>query len=802
MSAVPTSFFSFCIVLGSVIANAAGGTIFVDDDATGANDGSSWSDAYTRLRDALAVAAAGDEIFVAAGTYRPDQGTGATAGDRAATFALPSGVRVYGGFAGFETSLAARTGLFDQTRLDGDLAGDDQPGFLNVGDNSRHVVTATAVDATTVLDGFRIASGNDDGPTAIGGAGLLITSGAMLRVELCRFESNRTTAFFPRGGGALVSSASSPTLVACSFVGNLGDNAVGGAVFISNGAPTIQSCLFEKNESVGGTVVGGSVGDGRGGAVYCVNASPHISDCTFRENRAYYYPAGGALFLFGATGAAVVEGCEFSANHATGPGGVNGGALQVNGSIDVLVDGCRFEANTAFGYGGPTFGGAISSTGRLTLRDCEFTANRVTDAPLGGHGGAVYSHSSDGTDALTVIRSRFLGNVADSVTGNAGLGGAIFVTRLFGTTAIHASIHHCSFRGNSATGVGDSAQGGAIYAAHTSGVQIHGCEFSGNRVTASGPSRNGGAIFNWGSTPLTVTSSTFAGNTAADAGGAVCFSASAAAGSFSNCVFWGNTDAGGAGELGQISFTGPAPMLASCIVQGWTGALGGNGNSGADPKLVDADGKDGVFGTDDDDLRLSGSSPAVDAGSNPLVGADTADLDGDQDVTEPVPFDLAGSPRFADVPAVADQGVGAAPIVDIGAYETPCSSGATAFGAGCPGSGGFVPAMAIDGCTVPGGALTLSITNALGGSTAIVFFGLAPASIPMGFGCDLLAAPLLPLTIALPLGGSGAGAGSVQVTAPLPLGTSQLDLAMQAFVPDPGTPPAFANSNGVRLEVD
>lgn len=73
--------------------------IYVHAVAPGGNDGTSWKDAYVDLQDALAVAQPGDEIWVAAGIYTPDRGTG----DRSATFELVSGVGMYGGFAGWET---------------------------------------------------------------------------------------------------------------------------------------------------------------------------------------------------------------------------------------------------------------------------------------------------------------------------------------------------------------------------------------------------------------------------------------------------------------------------------------------------------------------------------------------------------------------------------------------------------------------------------------------------------------------------------------------------------------------------
>ena len=67
---------------------------FVDDDAPGGN-GLNWETAFNDLQDALAVANVGDVIHVAQGTYKPTAGI-----DRNATFVLPNGVTIRGGFAG------------------------------------------------------------------------------------------------------------------------------------------------------------------------------------------------------------------------------------------------------------------------------------------------------------------------------------------------------------------------------------------------------------------------------------------------------------------------------------------------------------------------------------------------------------------------------------------------------------------------------------------------------------------------------------------------------------------------------
>jgi hypothetical protein len=91
----------------------------------------------------------------------------------------------------------------------------------------------------------------------------------------------------------------------------------------------------------------------------------------------------------------------------------------------------------------------------------------------------------------------------------------------------------------------------------------------------------------------------------------------------------------------------------SCIQGGWPGT----GNIDADPLLAMGD------------LHLKPGSPCIDAGNNVAVPADTFDLDGDGDTTEPLPLDLHDSPRFFDDPATADSGQGTAPIADMGAYE-------------------------------------------------------------------------------------------------------------------------------------
>jgi len=63
---------SIFVVAIPIASAAAPVTYYVDDSATGANDGTSWTDAYTTISDALLVAQPSDTILVESGVYTED----------------------------------------------------------------------------------------------------------------------------------------------------------------------------------------------------------------------------------------------------------------------------------------------------------------------------------------------------------------------------------------------------------------------------------------------------------------------------------------------------------------------------------------------------------------------------------------------------------------------------------------------------------------------------------------------------------------------------------------------------------
>src|SRR4051812_26701797 len=114
-------YFTACFLLLSVSSFAK--IIFVKANASGANDGTSWANAYTKLQDALTTAASGNQIWVAAGTYYPDKGAGLTDNDVNLSFNLKSGVAIYGGLVGTETQLSERNWQTNVSILSGDIDG-------------------------------------------------------------------------------------------------------------------------------------------------------------------------------------------------------------------------------------------------------------------------------------------------------------------------------------------------------------------------------------------------------------------------------------------------------------------------------------------------------------------------------------------------------------------------------------------------------------------------------------------------------------------------------------------------------
>ena len=283
--------------------------LYVNANATGAGNGLSWADAFPDLQQALSqsyrCAQNLTEIWVAAGTYKPTTTT-----DRTISFTLQDGVAIYGGFAGYETSLNQRPTI---NPLNGQLSGSILSGDIgavgNAADNTYHVINnAPGLTSTAVLDGFVITGGNISENQAFGG-GMLHTEGSPT-IANCSFQGNSAT----YGGGVYITSGS-PRLINCSFQDN---SATYGGAVANYSSAAIINCTFQGNTatSVGGAVYNANNYDARlincsfqgnsavtrGGAVYNSNGTLTMSNCILWNN-------GGTLAFYDANGGVSVSYC-------------------------------------------------------------------------------------------------------------------------------------------------------------------------------------------------------------------------------------------------------------------------------------------------------------------------------------------------------------------------------------------------------------------------------------------------------------------------------------------------------------
>jgi|GEM_PF-1468833 len=377
------------ISLGCLIFSACGtvngGVIYVDHDAIGANDGTTWSNAYSSLQDGLDAASFGDEIWVTNSVYRPirqadrTNPTLTTSDPRDATFWIPRGVQLFGGFAGTESSIEQRPTAFSHTVLSGDI------GFQeDHSDNSYRVVfyrathggdygeSDTDQSIPARLDGFEISNANADVESGAGVFALPSQIGnavynTRLDIANCVIANNSSE----ENGGGLYLGRWAGDMINCEIRENYSGNNGGGMFLLQiGGSRSIINTVFIEN--IADKSGGGLCKTGDGPRPIFAGAYPlYVLNCVFTKNIASTR-GGGLAYRSNISGSITfplaVANCEFTANTA----GTNGGGLYlwegfhinpglIPGSIGD-VHSSTFADNVAYGFGGGVYAGVGPNT--------------------------------------------------------------------------------------------------------------------------------------------------------------------------------------------------------------------------------------------------------------------------------------------------------------------------------------------------------------------------------------------------------------------------------------------------------
>lgn len=338
------------LLLALTSSNLFASTIYVDQNATGANDGSDWTNAFVDLQDAIALSVFGDEIWVAQGSYKPTTGT-----SQSTSFSIKNGTKVYGGFTGVETLLTERNYQTNVTVLSGEI------GSGSASDNSNIVVYFNNVANQTRLDGFTVTAAHHSGVSAYGGGAKVVASSPV--IANCIFSGN----YAEDGGGAIDHSVSGIlTLQDCVFDGNVGNTYGGGALRLYSGTVNISGCYFKSNQS-----------NTYGGAIYTYSSVVTISNSVFAGNISQ---TSGSAIRIGDVGTLHLSNSLIVGNYTNTTGTITSSTFSNTGAH--TIKNCTIAHNKNDNSSGSSTSSAVALNDEATVTNSIIYGNMSTNQVL------------------------------------------------------------------------------------------------------------------------------------------------------------------------------------------------------------------------------------------------------------------------------------------------------------------------------------------------------------------------------------------------------------------------------------
>jgi hypothetical protein len=295
--------------------------IYVDEDASGFNNGTSWDDAYNYLQDAFTGARSSGAtviaIWVAAGIYKPVWDTGDDDSYKNESFELVENVGVFGHFGGvgtYETSTSQRNFADDnnETILEGQIG-------QNNSDAVYDIITADGI-GDAIVDGFTIQG-------SYFGSGIYLNSSDASIVN-CKLKENLNY-------GIECYNFSHPDIHNCTFI----DNSTYGLYADSGCRPEVSNCVFDGNDMTSG------------GIYMLTNTNTLVDDCVFKDHT--------SKGIYGSGGKLTVTDSNFENNNLYG--------LGLSNVMDLTITNCSIR--------GSNYGIYASNCNPLTITNCSIKSS-------------------------------------------------------------------------------------------------------------------------------------------------------------------------------------------------------------------------------------------------------------------------------------------------------------------------------------------------------------------------------------------------------------------------------------------